>query len=45
MYTIAKEEGVKVLWSGLVPRLLWSATFFAIGISTYEIALNQVHQL
>jgi hypothetical protein len=44
MVAIARHEGAAVLWSGLVPRLLWSATFFAVGISTYELALTQVLQ-
>jgi hypothetical protein len=40
MITIGREEGVRALWSGFVPRLLWSATFFAVGISTYEAVLG-----
>ena len=40
--TIGREEGVRALWSGFVPRLIWSATFFAVGISTYEAVLAQV---
>jgi solute carrier family 25 S-adenosylmethionine transporter 26 len=40
--TIGREEGVRALWSGFVPRLIWSATFFAVGISTYETVLARV---
>ena len=29
---IARDEGVRSLWSGFVPRLIWSATFFAVGL-------------
>jgi len=42
MLSIGREEGFKALWSGFVPRLIWSATFFAVGISTYEAVLARV---
>uniref|UniRef100_A0A7S0DUU5 ADP,ATP carrier protein n=1 Tax=Hanusia phi TaxID=3032 RepID=A0A7S0DUU5_9CRYP len=42
MITIGRQEGIQALWSGFIPRLIWSATFFAVGISTYEIALANI---
>mmetsp|Transcript_17410 Transcript_17410/g.26953 ORF Transcript_17410/g.26953 Transcript_17410/m.26953 type:complete len:253 (-) Transcript_17410:33-791(-) len=39
---IARADGIKSLWRGFVPRLVWSATFFAVGISTYEVALSGI---
>lgn len=34
---IVRKEGVKGLFSGLQPRVLWSALFSAIGFTSYEI--------
>jgi hypothetical protein len=42
---LAQAEGVRALWSGLLPRLVWSATFFAVGMSAYELSLTSVLSL
>lgn len=34
---IIQKEGVKGLFSGLQPRVLWSALFSAIGFTSYEV--------
>lgn len=38
MQTIIKEEGVRSLWKGTIPRLVWVGASSAIWYGTYQAA-------